>query len=182
MRPPKLIKPYVLKFCRRVVNAAEPVYVPCEPLPQAPANACFPLVERQVAEAGGECVFGWAIWEWPKVFIEAEFHAVWRRPDGAQIDVAPKPLRIPRVLFLPDHHRVYRGRQVDNIRWPLSDDKHVARFCAVAALLFQELNPPGAYSHEVVFSEQCFRYAQELHRLRGTLQRRYGVNHPERLA
>ena len=140
MRPPKIIKPYVLKFCSSVVPDATPVYVTCRPLPDAPVNDCFPIVDRQVASAGGESVIGWAVWEWPKVFIEAEFHAVWKQPDGSLLDIAPKVMPIPRILFIPDPQRVYRGRQVANVRRPLCNDKAVKRFCELSTLIFKELN------------------------------------------
>jgi hypothetical protein len=181
MRPPKLIKPYVLRFCRSVVTDAAPIYVPCRPLPGAPANDCFPIVERQVASAGGESIFGWSVWEWPKVFIEAEFHAVWKQPDGSLLDIAPKALPIPRVLFIPDPRRVYRGRQIDNVRLPLCKDKAVKRLCELSTLIFKELNA-GALADvhgEVAASEQCVRYLMEKERVLQTLYGRYGVNYPE---
>jgi len=184
MRPPKLIKPYVLRFCRSIVPDAAPVYVPCRPLLGAPANECFPLVERQAASVGGERVFGWSVWEWPRVFIEAEFHAVWKQPDGSFLDITPKSLPIPRVLFVPDPKRAYHGRQIDNIRLPLCNDKAVKRFCEVSALIFKELNT-GALADvygEVLASEQCTRYIIEKERVLATLRGRYGVNHPEHLA
>lgn len=83
MRPPKLIKPYVISFCRSVVSDPKPVYVPLRPLDGAAENACFSILPPPVAQHGGEQVNGWSIWEWPRVFIEAEFHAVWRQPDAS---------------------------------------------------------------------------------------------------
>ena len=181
MRPPKLIKPYLLRFCRSVVPDAAPMYVQCRPLPGAPANDCFPIVERQVASTGGESVFGWAVWEWPKVFIEAEFHAVWKQPDGSFLDIAPKALPIPRVLFIPDPRRFYRGRQIENIRLPLCNDKAVKRLCELTTLIFKELNAGTlADVHgEVAVSEQCVRYLKEKERVLQTLHGRYGTNNPE---
>jgi hypothetical protein len=184
MRPPKLIKPYVLRFCRSVVPDAAPVYVPCRPESAAPLNECFPLVDRQVASAGGVSVVGWAVWEWPKVFIEAEFHAVWKQPDGSFFDIVPRHLPIPRILFFPDPKRVYVGRQIDNIRLPLCNDKTVKRFCEVSALIHKELNA-GALADvhgEVEASDQCVRYLIEKDRTLATLLGRYGLNHPERFA
>ena len=59
-------------------------------------------------------IYGWSVWEWPKVFIEAKFHAVWKQPDGSFLDIAPKSLPIPRVLFIPDPRRVYLGSPAQN--------------------------------------------------------------------
>ena len=181
MRPPKLIKPYVLRFCRSFVADASPAYVQCLPESGVPANECFPIVEQKIATAGGQRVFGWAIWEWPKVFIEAEFHAVWKQPDGSVLDIAPKALPIPRVLFVPDSQRVYRGRQIDNIRQPLCNDKAVKRLCELSALIFKELNlgQLATVHGEVVPSDRCTRYLVEKERVLHTLRGRYGTNYPE---
>lgn len=181
MRPPKLIKPYVLRFCRSIVADASPVYVPCLPEPGAPANECFPLIEKKVAAAGGKCVFGWAIWEWPKVLIQAEFHAVLKQADGSFLDIAPKSLPIPRVLFVPDLQRVYRGCQIDNIRQSLCNDKAVNRLCELSTLIFKELNSGqlAAVHGKVIASDQCARYMMEKERVLHTLRRRYGTNYPE---
>lgn len=32
MKPPKLVKPYVISFCRSIVMEPKPVYVPVSPL------------------------------------------------------------------------------------------------------------------------------------------------------
>ena len=123
---------------------------------------------------------GWAVWEWPRVFIEAEFHAVWKHPDGLLLDIAPRQFSIPRVLPLPDPKRIYTGRQVGSIRLPLCNDKTVKRFCEVSALIHKELNT-GALADVyggVKASEKCVRYPLEKERVLATLLGRYGLNHP----
>lgn len=91
-------------------------------------------------------MIGWAIWEWKKVLIEAEFHAVWQRPDGTLIDITPKAtaigeiLDIKKILFLPDLSREYRSVSVDNIRKPLRNDLRIRRLCNLWHERFLELN------------------------------------------
>ncbi|MCL2076033.1 MAG: zinc chelation protein SecC [Betaproteobacteria bacterium] len=138
--PPKLIKPYVQSFAREVVADGDAVFVPCRPVNDAPYNECFLLIEEQVARMGGVPVFGWAIREFPKIMLEAEFHAVWRSPDGELVDISPRPSSPDRILFVADAERIYRGRQVDNIRKPLTKDKDVHRFITLARERFRLLN------------------------------------------
>ena len=61
-----------------------------------------------VAEAGGDYVVGWAIWERPELWVEAEHHAVWRGPDGL-VDITPHGIPVEQVLFLPDPGAPYLG-------------------------------------------------------------------------
>ncbi len=74
--------------------------------------------------------YGWTIWYLPGVLMEAEFHAVWLSSDGDYLDVSPHPIHLhpERILFLPDPNTAYRGRQIDNVRIPLSKDPKVREF------------------------------------------------------
>jgi len=62
---------------------------------------CFPIVAEQVAAEGGQQVFGWALWELPGVFIEAEFHSVWQSPAGELVDIVPRVRPFVSVLPSP---------------------------------------------------------------------------------
>ena len=73
----------------------------------------------KVEKNGGGFQYGWQIWEWPDVMIEAEFHAVWNSPQGILIDITPKQIDTHKILFLPDANRTYEGKQVNNFRQPL---------------------------------------------------------------
>lgn len=183
MRPPKIVKPYVISFCRSIVTQPEPVYLPVRPLEGAPANDCFLIVPQYVLQHGGEQLIGWSIWEWPRVYIEAEFHLVWRQPDGEIVDLTPKIVAMPRILFLPDARRIYRGRQVDNIRKPLNHDPAVRRFCELAAQMHKEQNRGALadYYGPIVFTERMQSIDAERQHLGLLLQRRYGVNTPEQI-
>ncbi|UWU87918.1 hypothetical protein N2605_16200 [Bradyrhizobium yuanmingense] len=63
---------------------------------------CSDGVLEKVKNDGGGIRFGWTIWEWPKIFFTAEFHAVWIAQGGALIDITPKPQHETRILFVPD--------------------------------------------------------------------------------
>jgi hypothetical protein len=92
-------------------------------------------VERE----GGRIQYGWAIWERPRVYIEAEHHAVYEPPGGLPwLDITPSASpEITRRLFLPDDTAVYdfenEGVLRDNFRLALSDDPIIQKFFAVAA-------------------------------------------------
>ncbi|BCV47449.1 hypothetical protein [Shewanella algae] len=48
------------------------------------------LVQNKIDKFGGTLITGWAIWEKVGVFIEAEFHAVWLKPDGEHLGLNPR--------------------------------------------------------------------------------------------
>ena len=170
-----------MSFARQVVGAdASPFYINCSPLQDALENDCFPLIENYVARHGGTSVFGWAIWERPKVFIEAEFHAVWCAPDGSYLDLSPRPLPIPRILFLPNHNRKYNGAQVNNIRKALTKDKDVQRFLSLSDHWFRLINKGELkYKREVKKTPEMFAVERERTALNLKLLYRYGPWLPE---
>lgn len=73
---------HVQAFCASVVPGGESYLVECMPLLHEPFDQCFAIVPKQVVAQGGSQLTGWAIWEVPGLYIEAEFHAVWQRPDA----------------------------------------------------------------------------------------------------
>jgi|JI8StandDraft_1071087.scaffolds.fasta_scaffold33009_2 hypothetical protein len=127
-------------LCAELVANVQPVYVPVRPESGMPANECFPLVDRTVAKHGGSRSLGWSLWEFPGVFVEAEFHAVWKSPNGELIDVTPKNRPVENVLFLPNPELRYLGRQVNNVRRPLSAAPCVANYLTTFDAEFELLN------------------------------------------
>ena len=182
MRPPKLVKPYVKSFGRQVLNGREPdfTYVANQPL-DVSFNDCFVYVKEHAQAHGGEMLIGWAIWERPKLFIEAEFHAVWKTNDGELIDLNPRPIPIPRVLFLPDTNRRYEGRQVDNIRKPLCRDANLIRFLSNQSQWFGLLNEGDLadYHGEIVMTPAMKKLQKEQLTIEMYLERKYGRWLPE---
>lgn len=99
--PPEQIDAATLAFCA-TLSPITPVYVPVRPVPEAKWIHCFENSERQAARAGGDAIYGWAVWHWPGRWFEAEHHAVWRSRDGALVDVTPQTGEPERVLFVED--------------------------------------------------------------------------------
>lgn len=146
--PAPLNTAHVAALCNELVPGVEPFVVVSDPQHEAQANDCFALVEEFVQRNGGEQVIGWALWEMPNVLVEAEFHAVWRRPtDGVLIDLNPREFRFPHVHFLPDATRSYEGRQVDNVRQALCMDPKVKQFIHLKGRMFSLLNS-GELAHQ----------------------------------
>jgi hypothetical protein len=144
---PKTITSVVEDFCRSIAPDT-PVYVPIHPEPNAQIGECFFNVQEKVAASGGDIVYGWNIWEWPRVYIEAEHHAVWRSPDGDLIDVTPQPDGEGRILFLPDQDKVYDWeghKRTDNRRQAIADDPLVEEYLKLSAemVTYMESNSTG---------------------------------------
>ena len=62
---------------------------------------CSDGVAEKIRVEGGSIVFGWTIWEWADVLLTAEFHAVWKSPDGVLFDITPKPHGEKTIIFVP---------------------------------------------------------------------------------
>lgn len=127
-------------LCTDLVHNGKPIYVPVQLEQDSQANDCFPSVDAAVSNHGGNAILGWSLWEFPGVFVEAEFHAVWASPSGELIDVTPKSRPVSRVLFLPDERLVYSGRQVNNVRRSLSKAPCVSEYFATFDAEFELLN------------------------------------------
>jgi len=131
LRTPASIGEAVLELAARIRLGAAPIYLRILPEADAEPLSCFENVARKVARDGGRCQFGWALWVWPGVFIEAEHHAVYAPAHGEPLrDITPSVGPAKRRLFLPDDTATCdpadpRSRR-DNIRSPLSKDPLVA--------------------------------------------------------
>jgi hypothetical protein len=137
---PARITPAIMKLCHELVPDGQPKYLAVNPVPNADVNDCFPLVESYVRDHGGSVCYGWQIWEWSGIMIEAEFHAVWRSFTGELRDLTPKQVPVTRILFMPDTDRQYKGRQVDNVRRSLSSNPQVENFIKACEAEFELLN------------------------------------------
>ena len=172
-RTPLNLRPGILSFCDSIVPGQQPFYVDVQPLPNEPVDECFFIVPKHIATHGGEEVFGWYIGEWPRVMIEAIFHVIWRTEDRRYIDITPKVG--DRILFLPDPHRKYEGRQVDSTRKPLKGDKRIRRLCELAHELFLIRNEGDlAYQRKVTITPRMKTIEGEMAQLYKTLLRKYG--------
>ncbi|MDD4050609.1 MAG: SEC-C metal-binding domain-containing protein [candidate division Zixibacteria bacterium] len=129
---PKTITLPIIEFCKSIDGENAPIYIPVVADPEALIMDCRDNVMRRIGQCGGAIQFGWAIWEWPKVLLEAEFHAIWQSPEGEYIDITPKPIMVERILFLPDNIRRYDdnwdGKRYLNVRRPLTRDPIVKEY------------------------------------------------------
>ncbi len=129
-----------LALCQEISADHQPFYIEVKPLAGENPKDCFFIIDRYVKAHGGERIIGWAIWELPLVFVEAEFHAVWLSPTGEYVDLTPRSSNTARCLFLPDPSMTYSGRQVDNIRRPISQLPEVVALLDVQERLFEIKN------------------------------------------
>ena len=103
--PPELT-PFIADFAQSL-GTGEAEFLPVVDDPYGLYGWCSDGVREKVRRDGGHCVFGWTIWEWPKVMLTAEFHCVWEDAEGRLLDITPKPMGETRILFVPD--RSYPG-------------------------------------------------------------------------
>lgn len=137
-RTPQDITKPIRELCRTINADNTPVFLPIVPESGCQPGDCFHNVRRKTETAGGHIQFGWAIWEWPNVYIEAEHHAVHVSADGrAFSDITPSGLEgFTHRLFLPDDTATYdfdnEGVRKDNHRVALTNDILVQQFFRTA--------------------------------------------------
>jgi len=148
---PSTISEPILSLCRSICASQEPMYVKHSPESYAQVNECFPAIDRKVQECGGKVHYGWQLWEWSDVLLEAEFHAVWLSPENELLDVTPKPFKVEKILFLTDPSMRYEGKQVNNIRVPLSDNPIPRDFIGICDAIFRIQNK-GDKAHQSAIS------------------------------
>jgi hypothetical protein len=166
--PPTVTK-QLLSLANKLAPAQSPVYLVVQPEADAKINECFPNVVAKVQKDGGSIVFGWQLWEWPHVLIEAEFHAVWRSPEGELKEISPKQHGEEKILFLPDAKRVYRGVSIDNVRIALRDDLLVQHFIAVSEEIVKVMNS-GERAHQHGYVSIPAREIEPLLEMQGLIQ------------
>jgi len=139
-RVPDRVTSAVRRLCNRIAPGAEPQCVRVLVESGTEVNDCFTNVESKIKRDGGRAQYGWAIWYLPGILMQAEFHAIWLSPKGELIDVSPPSIPCTEIMFLPDPKRVYSGRQVDNIRIPLSKDQKVKEFIQLQEKIYKIMN------------------------------------------
>jgi hypothetical protein len=136
---PVSITTQILGFCHLTNPDAEPAYITVTPEIGCRPLDCFGCVRQRVERDGGRVQFGWSIWEWPRVAVQFEHHAVYEPSDGPPwYDITPaNTTEVRRRLFLPDNNAPYdygvQGSTQDNKRFALSDDPLIQEFFAASA-------------------------------------------------
>jgi hypothetical protein len=142
MRPvtPSKLSPTLVALCEELVPGGAPVVLPADTTKSPTSMDSFEAVERRVVGAGGTACYGWELWQWEGLFIQADFHSVWRQPNGMLQDITPRPASVQTILFLPDPARIFDGRRVNSVRRPISKDPTVSSFLRVCDEEFALLN------------------------------------------
>jgi hypothetical protein len=133
---PAQIDHEVLEFCSSINPDSSPIYVKVAPKEFARPKECFYNVRTAIESFGGECAYGWIIWLWPNVFIEAEHHSVWKTPSGRLLDITPKADGERKIVFLQANSATYdfeADLQLDSVRKPLVEDPDVEQWSKLAA-------------------------------------------------
>jgi len=105
----------------------KPIYVDITPDKDAVHGNCFLNVLKKVESTKGEMVLGWQFAEY-SFMIEAEFHAVWKTPEGDLVDITPGvDPSAKKILFVTDKQKKFNGSRTNNFRFnttgnPLIDD------------------------------------------------------------
>ena len=171
---------HVRALCSDLVPGGEPIAINHQPRLDRPTRECFPIVEEQINTHGGSMITGWAIWEWPGLFVEAEFHAIWADTTGALLDLTPNPLNPAHIVFLPDPGTRYEGRQIDNVRKPLVKDNDLVRFLFIFRRQFEILNKGDlAFQHGAIsLPPKAHKELLSLQKEGARLERRLKVRYP----
>ena len=103
----------ILKLSRQLDATSEPVLVALEPGEECLPARSFQNVAAMVRKLGGSVQHGWRLREQPAAYVEGQFHAVWRRLDGALIDITPRADGLTEILFLPDSKMIWTGEDVE---------------------------------------------------------------------
>ena len=110
----------IQKLARQIDATSTPESVKVEPGEECLPERSFENVAVMTKRHGGSAQHGWRMREQPSAYVEAEFCAVWRRRDGALIDVTPRADQQEEILFLPDSWLVWTGEPVEPRRMMLN--------------------------------------------------------------
>ncbi|WFU79396.1 SEC-C metal-binding domain-containing protein [Bradyrhizobium sp. CIAT3101] len=155
---PKVVSPAITALCREVSPQHQPLLVPVRPEPSATIGECFNNVNQKIGRDGGTIAYGWLIWEWPRVIVEAEHHAVWDT-GGALIDITPHVHNESDVLFLPDPRRAYdykSQKRLLNVKRSLGEFKSVDAWIAANDTL-QQMMEQCSVGNEIRMNRDLFK-------------------------
>lgn len=141
-KTPEKITPKIKKLCEMIVPISEInlQFVEVDVDSYALKLECIENVKKKINRDGGSIQYGWAIWEWPHIMVEAEFHAVWVDQQGNLIDITPKEDNQEKILFLKDNSRTYTGNRIDNFRLNISNNPSVIKLIEVSQKLTEAIN------------------------------------------
>jgi hypothetical protein len=181
-RTPIEISEKVVRLCHQIIRDSQPMFLEITPDPGCKAKDCFENVRRKIEKEGGRIQYGWALWEWPQVFIEAEHHAVYEPAGGPPwVDLTPCLRGSRRRLFLPDDTATYdfqdEGFRRDNVRIALSDDPDIEEFFKAGkrrSAFYNELPGVGEISISASEKRELEKIQRRLARATAALAEKYG--------
>jgi hypothetical protein len=160
-RTPQFVAGKVQELVSRIAPGSKPRFLNIDPEPSAEPNECFQNVRRKIAAGGGDALVGWALWEFPHVYVEAEFHCVYR-PSNSKIlrDITPsEDPGITRRLFLPDPKATFpsedAGTLTDSVRIAIADDPLVDDLFAMFSRKVQFLNSLPGFGEFALVGDQA---------------------------
>ena len=109
----------VAKFAGHFALSSDPQRLQVKTRSDSEESDCYVDVAKQIEEHGGEIVYGWQVWEWPRILIEGEHHAVWKSENGELMDLSYKADGEEEVVFIPDPQTPYEGKRIRTLRYPL---------------------------------------------------------------
>lgn len=101
------------------------------PWAEARENDCYKNVERYIEIYGGNIVYGWSVWLWPKAFVEAYHHAVWLSPKGKLKDISPDSTSHEKErIFIEDNNATFDDsmERYPKVRLALCSDPLITDF------------------------------------------------------
>lgn len=164
--------PQVLSLCESICPGVAPFYVPVQKWSQSVLYQCFPNAERKAKASGGRAIYGWSIWRYPKIHIEAQFHAIWQSPAGKFVDVTPEELGLSQILFLRDDTRTYTGTKVPHRRLALGPTELAERYWVLldeSQTIGIDLLRQGFSRGDPIFREKLGGMVSEMQELKARL-------------
>lgn len=174
MAIPSPTSPHTLEFADALSPGEPLIWVDVVPAEGAQKLACIDVVDKLVDECGGLRILGWALWEWPEVMIEGEFHAVWQTSTGDIVDPTPKESNESRILFLPDPQATVDCYQKDNVRRPLRNRREISDFIEIKERIYRARNRGSQDSCFYLHTSHIDHLYSEERRIFQTLVRKFG--------
>jgi len=149
IKVPNISDSNVLKILKLIRLDSSPVKVIYKPENFCKKNFCFPNIDQKIKRDGGQIVYGWQLWE-HDFMIEAEFHAVWKSPQGNMLDITPKQMSEDHIVFVEDLKMKYEDKQVDNFRIKTIDNALVDDYIELWKAKYRLLNKAGREEQQIV--------------------------------
>ena len=116
----------VKRFAKHLSGKPKAFSVPRQAFQDAQFGRCYVNASAYALASGGSVVSGWAIRVSPKLFLEAEQHAIVEDRQGRFLDVTPHPRNETKTCFVPDRKLQFSaagGATIENQYYAFCDGK-----------------------------------------------------------